>query len=196
MDFIARTKLVVFPLCLLPFAGLVYGALNNQLGPDPARELTLELGKWGMRFLLASLAITPLRKVTGINKLIRYRRMLGLYALFYAVLHLSSYLVFMLGGDWGSLLDDLYRRPYIIVGAWAITILVALGITSTTRAMRKLGKNWVKLHKLVYLAGGLVILHFTWLVKSDYSEPLIYGGIFLTLILLRLRIIRGLLRIN
>ena len=186
MDFIAKTKLVVFPLCLLPLAGLVYGALNNQLGPDPARELTLELGEWALRFLLLSLAVTPVRKLSGLGKLVRYRRMLGLFALFYGVLHLSSYLVFMLDLDWQVLLEDLYKRPYIIAGALAVLILIALGATSTKSMIRKLGKRWVKLHRLVYLAGGLGVLHFFWLVKSDYSEPLIYGIIFLALMLLRL----------
>ncbi len=190
MDVIAKTKLVVFPLCLTPVALLLANAFNNQLGPDPAKELTLALGEWALRFLLLSLVVTPLRKLTGQNKLVRYRRLLGLFALFYAVLHLLSYLVFMLSLDWLVLLEDLYKRPYIIVGALAVLILLALGITSTKSMMRKLGKRWVKLHRLVYLAGGLGVLHFFWLVKSDYTEPLVYGGVFLVLMLFRLPALR------
>ena len=190
MDVIAKSKLIVFPLCLLPLAALGYEVVYNQLGPDPARGLTLELGEWALRFLLLSLAMTPLRMLTGVGKLIRFRRMLGLFALFYAVLHLSSYLAFMLGGDWLTLLEDLSKRPYIVVGALAVLILLMLGGTSTKGMVRRLGKNWAKLHKLAYLAGGLAILHYLWLVKSDYSEPLVYGAIFLGLMLFRLPVVR------
>ena len=190
MDVIAKSKLIIFPLCLLPLAGLISKVLTNDLGPDPGRELTLELGEWALRLLLLSLAVTPVRKLTGFGKLVRYRRMLGLFALLYAVLHVASYLGFMLALDWRVLLEDLYKRPYIIVGALAVLILLVLGATSTKGMMRKLGKRWAKLHRLVYLAGGLVVLHFFWLVKSDYTEPLIYGVIYLALMLLRIPAIR------
>ena len=159
--------------------------MNNQLGPDPATTLNHALGDWALRFLCITLAITPLRKITGINKLIRFRRMLGLFALFYAVLHVFSYLAFMLGWQWGTLADDLYQRPYIIAGAFAVSILIVLGVTSTKGQMKRLGRKWGKLHKLVYLAITLVLIHFIWLVKSDYYEPAIYSAIVFCLMLLR-----------
>ena len=190
MDTIAKSKFVIFPLCLLPLAGLIMAALANNLGPDPGKELTHELGEWALRFLLITLAITPVRRITGINKLIRFRRMLGLFALFYAVLHLFSYLGFMLVWDWAELLDDLYKRSYIIVGAMALSIMVALGVTSPKFMMRKMGRSWRKLHKLVYAAAALAIVHYIWLVKSDYTEPAIYGAVLLVLMLLRMPVIK------
>lgn len=185
MDRVAQSKLIIFPLCLAPLVALILAAQSNQLGADPAHELTLELGEWGLRFLLISLAVTPIRRMTGFNKIIRYRRMLGLFALFYASLHLLSYLSFMLAWEWDTLLEDLYKRTYIVVGAAALSILMALGATSSKKVMRLMGRSWQKLHKLVYFAAALVILHFAWLVKSDYSEPFVYGFIFLLLMVLR-----------
>ena len=191
MNTVAKTKFIIFPLCLVPLASLLFAATNNTLGPDPGKTLTLEMGEWALRFLLMTLAISPLRKMTGVNKLIRYRRMLGLFALFYAVLHLLSYLGFMLAWDWGELLDDLYKRSYIIVGAMALSILIALGVTSPKVMMKKMGRSWGKLHKLVYIAAGLAIVHFIWLVKSDYTEPAVYGVILLVLMLLRMPIFKN-----
>ncbi len=187
MDWIAKSKLVVFPACLIPLGLLVQAVLTNNLGPDPANALTRELGEWALIFLCSGLAISPLRKLTGVNKLIRFRRMVGLFTLFYALLHITSYLAFMLAWDWGTLAEDLYKRPYIIVGALAVLILIALGVTSTKKMMRRLGKNWVKLHKLVYVVAGLAVLHFLWLVKSDYSEPFMYGSIITILLLARIK---------
>lgn len=186
MDTIAKTKLIIFPVCLLPLFFLIQEGLNNDLGPDPGRELTLELGEWALRFLLITLALSPIKKLTSKGKVIRYRRMLGLFALFYAAVHLVSYLGFMLAWDWGELLNDLYKRSYIIVGAMALSIMIALGVTSPKVMMRKMGRSWKKLHKLVYVAAILAIVHYLWLVKSDYSEPLIYGGILVLLMIARL----------
>ena len=196
MDTIAKSKLVIFPLCLLPLAGLLMEAFTNDLGPDPGKELTLELGEWALRFLLMTLAVTPVRKITGVGRLVRYRRMLGLFALFYATLHLFSYLGFMLAWDWAELLDDLYKRSYIIVGAMALSIMIALGVTSPKLMMRRMGRSWRKLHQLVYVAAGLAIVHYIWLVKSDYSEPAIYAVIFLALMLLRVPLLSKKLRIS
>ncbi|MGI2029663.1 sulfite oxidase heme-binding subunit YedZ [Endozoicomonas acroporae] len=185
MDWVAKIKLVVFPLSLLPLADLIIKALENNLGPDPASALTHGLGEWALIFLLLSLAISPVRRLTGIGKLIRFRRMLGLFALFYAVLHLLAYLAFMLSWEWQTLLEDLYKRSYIIVGAFALSILMALGVTSTKKMMKRLGKQWSQLHRLVYVAAVLAVIHFLWLVKSDYTEPLIYGALLAVLLLLR-----------
>ncbi|MGI9279219.1 MAG: sulfite oxidase heme-binding subunit YedZ [Endozoicomonas sp.] len=188
MDWVAKSKLFVFPLCLVPLGWLVYSVITNQLGPDPANTLTRDLGEWALIMLCASLAITPLRKITGINKLIRFRRMIGLFSLFYAVLHVMAYLAFMLGWDWQILLEDLVQRPYIIVGALTVLILSALGVTSTKKMMRRLGKRWAKLHKLVYLAAALAVLHFIWLAKSDYTEPVIYLAVVVGLFAFRIPI--------
>ena len=190
MDIIAKTKLIIFPLCLFPLASLVIEALSNDLGPDPGRELTLELGEWALIFLLLSLAISPIKKLTGKGKVVRYRRMTGLFALFYASLHLLSYLSFMLAWEWNVLLEDLYKRSYIIVGAMALSIMIALGATSTHKMMRLMGRSWKKLHRLVYVAAGLAVVHYLWLVKSDYTEPAVYGAILLGLLVLRLPLIK------
>ncbi|WBA81894.1 protein-methionine-sulfoxide reductase heme-binding subunit MsrQ [Endozoicomonas sp. GU-1] len=188
MDRVANIKLAVFPLSLFPLADLIIKALENNLGPDPASALTHGLGEWALIFLLLSLAVSPARRLTGIGKLIRFRRMLGLFALFYAVLHLLAYLAFMLSWEWQTLLEDLYKRSYIIVGAFSLSILVALGVTSTKKMMKRLGKQWIQLHRLVYVAAVLAVIHFLWLVKSDYTEPVIYGAFLAILLLLRTRV--------
>lgn len=188
MDRVANIKLAVFPLSLFPLADLIIKALENKLGPDPASALTHGLGEWALIFLLLSLAISPVRRLTGIGKLIRFRRMLGLFALFYAVLHLLAYLAFMLSWEWQTLLEDLYKRSYIIVGAFSLSILVALGVTSTKKMMKRLGRQWSQLHRLVYVAAVLAVIHFLWLVKSDYTEPVIYGALLAILLLLRTRV--------
>ncbi|MBO9483558.1 protein-methionine-sulfoxide reductase heme-binding subunit MsrQ [Salinisphaera sp. G21_0] len=188
MDRVANIKLAVFPLSLFPLADLIIKALENKLGPDPASALTHGLGEWALIFLLLSLAVSPVRRLTGIGKLIRFRRMLGLFALFYAVLHLLAYLAFMLSWEWQTLLEDLYKRSYIIVGAFSLSILVALGVTSTKKMMKRLGRQWSQLHRLVYVAAVLAVIHFLWLVKSDYTEPVIYGALLATLLLLRTRV--------
>ncbi|WP_095210342.1 sulfite oxidase heme-binding subunit YedZ [Endozoicomonas ascidiicola] len=139
MTIIAKVKLLVFPLSLYPLVDLIFKAINNKLGPDPATALTHGLGEWALIFLLLSLAVTPVRQLTGINKVIRFRRMLGLFALFYASLHLIAYLAFMLAWQWETLLEDLYKRSYIIVGAFALSILIVLGLTSTKGMMKRLG---------------------------------------------------------
>ncbi|WP_244886725.1 sulfite oxidase heme-binding subunit YedZ [Endozoicomonas montiporae] len=170
----------------MPLVLVVYAATTHQLGPDPGNTLTRELGEWSLCFLCLTLSVSPLRQLTGISKLIRFRRMLGLFALFYAMLHVLSYLAFMLGWQWLTLLEDLYRRPYIIVGALSAIILVALGITSTKGMMRRLGRNWSKLHRLVYAAAILAVIHYLWLVRSDYSESVFYLIIVLLLLSFRM----------
>ena len=187
MDWVAKSKLIIFSACLFPLVWTVYAAVSNQLGPDPGNELTRTLGEWSLRFLCLTLCITPLRKMTGVNKLIRYRRMIGLFSLFYAVCHVMAYLAFMLGWQWQTLVDDLVQRPYIIVGAIALVILLLLGATSTKGMMRRLGRLWFRFHKLVYLAAALVLVHFFWLVRSDYTEPFAYGAVLAVLALLRLK---------
>lgn len=170
-------RVAVFIMALLPFVWLVYRAVTGGLGADPADALALETGRWSLRFLLISLAITPLRELTGLNRLIRLRRMLGLFALFYASLHLLVYLMFLLEWRWSEILEDIAQRPYITVGFLAFLILVALGVTSTKGMVRRLGKRWKRLHRLVYLAAGLALLHLLWILQQDLTDVVIYGSI-------------------
>ena len=150
---------------------------SNALGADPVAEIEHRLGLWAIRFLMLALAITPLRQLTGWNVLVRFRRMLGLYAFAYASLHLSAYLGLDLRGYWTQIFEDIAKRPYITVGFIAWLLLVPLAITSTTGWIKRLGRNWARLHMLVYAVAVLAVLHFWWLVKSDIREPALYAGI-------------------
>jgi sulfoxide reductase heme-binding subunit YedZ len=174
---------------LVPFALLAYGVWRGDLGPDPVARITHETGIWAFRILLVTLAITPLRRLTGWTVLQRFRRLLGLYAFFYATLHFATYLVLDLGGFWTQIFEDIAKRPFITVGFIAWLLLVPLAATSTTWAMRKLKRNWARLHRAVYAIGALVALHFVWVRKSgellSATEPAIYAGIFVLLMLAR-----------
>jgi sulfoxide reductase heme-binding subunit YedZ len=185
-DRIAISKPFVFCACLLPLACLLRDVLQGTLGPDPVAQLEHRSGDWALRLLLATLAITPLRYLGGWNKLVRYRRMLGLFAFFYATCHLTIYLVIDLGGFWSQLLGDIVKRPYITVGFIAWLSLIPLALTSTQAMMRRLGRNWQRLHRLVYAIALLACLHFLWLVKADHREPAVYLGVFVLLMLARL----------
>jgi sulfoxide reductase heme-binding subunit YedZ len=183
---IAIAKIAVFATCLAPFALLAQAALNGTLGADPVARLTHQTGLWALRLLLATLAMTPLRMLTGSAMPIRFRRMLGLFAFFYAALHVNVYLILDLRGDWAQILTDIVKRPYITVGATALLLLIPLAITSTRGMMRRLGRHWGQLHRLVYAAAILACLHFLWLVKADKREPLIYLATLIGLLAFRL----------
>lgn len=180
-------KLLVHILTLIPLSFLIYRALHDQLGADPIAALTHQTGDWTLRFLLLSLAMTPLRLVLKKSWPIRFRRMIGLYAFFYACLHFSVYLFLDLGSYWSQIGADIIKRPFITVGFTAWLLLVPLAITSNQWMMRKLKKNWLKLHKLVYAIGILGVVHYYWLVKSDVREPLLYAGILVLLFAIRLK---------
>jgi sulfoxide reductase heme-binding subunit YedZ len=184
-DQIAAFKPLVFAACLLPLATIAWDAWHGALGTDPVAQLEHRSGDWALRLLLATLAITPLRRVTGWNKVVRFRRMLGLFAFFYVSVHLTIYLVVDLGGFWSQLLGEIAKRPYITVGFAAWLLLIPLALTSTNAMMRRLGRNWQRLHRLVYLIALLGVLHFLWLVKADHREPAIYLGVLVVLLLLR-----------
>jgi methionine sulfoxide reductase heme-binding subunit len=158
---------------------------TGRLGADPVAALTHASGEWALYCLLGCLAMTPLRRLTGWRTPIQYRRMLGLWALAYASLHVAVYLVLDLGGYWAQILDDLTERPYIMVGVAAFVLLLPLAATSTRAAMRRLGRRWGQLHRLVYLIGTLAVLHVWWLTKADLREPLLYAGILGVLLLAR-----------
>ena len=169
-------------LGLAPAAGLVVAAASDALGANPVEKITHETGAWALRFLMLCLTVTPLRRVTGWRALGLERRTLGLFAFFYACLHLATYVSLDLGFEWSELYEDILERPYITLGFSTFLVLLALASTSTRAAARRLGRRWKTLHRAVYLAGVGAVVHFFWLVKADTREPLVYGAI-LTLLL-------------
>ena len=174
------SKPLVFALCLLPFAWLVYAAAAHQLGANPAEALVRSTGDWTLRFLCIVLAVTPLRVITHMPALARFRRMLGLFVYFYAVLHLLSYSWFDMEFNLGDIINDIVKRPFILVGFSAFVLLTPLAVTSFNRAIKALGaKRWQLLHKLVYAVAGLGILHFFWMRagKNDFAEVFVYAAI-------------------
>jgi sulfoxide reductase heme-binding subunit YedZ len=169
-----------------PLVGLVIAALSDGLGANPVEEITHVTGKWALRFLVLSLTVTPLRRLTGWRMLTLERRTLGLFAFLYAALHLTTYVTLDLEFDWASLGEDIRKRPYITVGFSTFCLLLTLASTSTRAAARRLGSRWKQLHRLVYLAGIGAVVHFFWLVKADTREPLIYAAIVAMLLSVRL----------
>jgi sulfoxide reductase heme-binding subunit YedZ len=187
--FYRLTKPVVFALCLSPFLYLLaqlFGWMGVTLGANPVEALLHQLGLWGLRFLLLSLTITPLRRWTGLNWLIRFRRMLGLFTFFYVVLHFLVYAVLDQGLDFGAIIEDIIKRPYITLGMTALLLLMPLAATSTLAMMRRLGKNWQKLHRLAYVIGVLAVWHFYWQVKLDTLEASLYLLILVVLLFTRI----------
>lgn len=181
---VVPAKVAVFLAALYPLARLVIYGFTDRLGADPIRFITWSTGLWTLVFLCITLAVTPLRKLTGINPLLRFRRMLGLYAFFYATLHFITYIWFDKWFDVAEIVKDIAKRPFITVGFAAFVLLVLLAATSPRAAARKLGRRWQTLHRAVYLIGALAILHFWWMKagKHDLFEPKIYGAIMLALL--------------
>ena len=175
-------KPMVFLLCLLPLALMVWQGSHNGLGANPIEEITHRTGDWTLRMLFITLAVTPLRLLSGWSWLMRFRRMLGLYAFFYAVLHFTTYIFLDQFFDWGEILADIAERPFITVGVTAFVLMIPLAATSNRWMMRRLNRRWVMLHRSVYVIAILGVVHFWWLVKVDIREPAIYAFI-LTLIL-------------
>ncbi|MDX1649513.1 MAG: protein-methionine-sulfoxide reductase heme-binding subunit MsrQ, partial [Myxococcota bacterium] len=172
-------------LALAPLVALGVRAATDALGAEPVETLLHETGQWALRLLLASLAVTPARRWLGLPALAPLRRSFGLLALLYAGLHFGVYLGLEVGLDPGLLVEDVTERPYVTAGFGAL-LLLPLGITSTRGWQRRLGRRWVRLHRLVYVAAGLAVLHFLWLVKADLREPLIYASVLGVLLLARL----------
>jgi methionine sulfoxide reductase heme-binding subunit len=181
------TKVAIFLICLIPFADLVWRSIHSELGANPVEFLQHATGDWTLRFLIFTLCITPFRKLFNLPDLIRFRRMLGLFAFFYVCLHFITYLgpdqQFDLAGMW----KDVAKRPFITVGFTAFVLLIPLAITSTAGWIRRLGgKRWQMLHRSIYFAAVLGVIHYYWLVKSDVREPLSYGTLVAILLLWRL----------
>jgi methionine sulfoxide reductase heme-binding subunit len=179
-------KPTVFVLALVPLAGLIFIVLTGRTSANPAEDVQLTTGIWALRFLLATLAITPLRRLTGWNALIQYRRMLGLFAFFYATVHLASYIAFDRYFVFGEILADVAKRPFITAGMIAFALMVPLAITSTKGWIRRLGRRWQVLHRLVYLSGAAACLHFVWKVKVVIGEPVYYAAVLVLLLAFRL----------
>jgi sulfoxide reductase heme-binding subunit YedZ len=188
-------KPLVFVLCLLPLAWLLCGAFGSfgvSLGADPVKKLEHELGLRALQLLLLTLLITPMRQLFNLTHLPRLRRMLGLFAFFYALLHFTVYLSLDLEFNFGTFFKDVAKRPYITIGLLALLLLIPLAVTSTNKMMRRLGRRWQKLHRLIYPIAILGVWHFWWQVKRDIREPLIYATILA--ILLGYRVVRARLK--
>ncbi len=184
--FFVVVKPLVFLMSLLPLAWIGWLAWQGELGANPVETLSHRTGDWSLRFLLLTLAVTPVRRWTGWNRLQQFRRMLGLFAFFYVSLHFAVYLIFDQFFDWTAIVADVIKRPYVTVGFAAFLLLIPLAITSTHGMMRRLGRNWQRVHRLVYLIAVLGVLHYAWLVKADLTEPLLYGGVLAVLLGYRL----------
>jgi len=179
-------KIVVFLACLVPAGAMVMAVVTGKSGPNPIEYLTHVTGEWGLRFLLLSLVMTPLRWMTKSLVPTRFRRMIGLFAFFYVALHFTVYLVLDQQLDVGAIVDDLFKRTYIIAGFVSLLVLVPLALTSTKGMMRRLGKRWKSLHRWVYVASIAAVLHYIWLAKGDQIEPLIYAAVLAVLLGARL----------
>jgi len=183
-------KPVVFIAALIPFASLVYALLTNQLGPNPIEALTDETGEWALRFIVLGLALTPLRWWLKKPWPVQLRRMVGLFAFFYALIHLSIYLILDQQLELSAILADILERPYITAGTVSFLILLPLAITSNRVMVKRLGKKWLSLHRWVYIAACAAILHYVWLARGDRIEPFVYLG--LVMVLLAVRLVRNL----
>jgi sulfoxide reductase heme-binding subunit YedZ len=178
-------KTVLFVLCLVPLASLVWRAFEvggADLGTNPIETVQDTLGQWGLRFLLITLAVTPLRDWFDAPWLVQLRRMLGLYAYSYVLLHFLTWLILDQGVYWSGIVEDIAKRPFITIGFAALVLLTPLAVTSTNAMMRRLGRRWKTLHRLIYVIAPLGVWHYYWQVKADVREPLVYAAILAVLL--------------
>jgi len=179
-------KCIVFLLCLGPFSVLLWKGFHEDLGANPVDVLTRSTGKWTLTFLLITLAVTPVRKLANSPWLIRFRRMVGLFAFFYGTLHLTTYLWFDKSFNFPEMLRDIAKRRFITAGMTAYALMLPLALTSTTGWIRRLGgKRWQGLHRLIYFSAAAGVVHFIWLIKADLRRPLTYGAILASLLAFR-----------
>ena len=181
-------KVVIFILSLMPLFYIIYQIITNQLGPEPIKDITHHTGKWTLYFIMITLAMTPLQRITKLSFWINYRRMFGLFVFFYASTHMMTYVGIDYRFAWSSIGDDIIKKKYIFVGFLAWLLLIPLALTSSKRMIRLLRDKWKKLHKLIYLISLLGVIHFLWLVKIITAEPLIYLIIIIILLMLRVKI--------
>jgi methionine sulfoxide reductase heme-binding subunit len=170
-------KAAVFAASLVPFAYLLWAAFANELGPNPAEYLLRATGDWTLRFLCLTLAVTPVRQLSGLNWLLRYRRMLGLFTFFYGVVHMLCYAGFDMGFDLGEIVRDIPKRPFVLMGFTALVLMLPLAATSFNAAIRWMGaRRWQLLHRLVYAVAVVALLHFFWMrgAKNNFAEPIVY----------------------
>ena len=179
-------RALVLCACLTPAVLLGWDAATGGLGVNPVEDITHRTGDWALRFLLATLAVTPLRRLAGWHGLVRFRRTLGLFAFFYAGLHFSTYLVFDHFFDLASIVDDIAERKYVTAGFVGFVLMIPLAVTSTQGWIRRLGRRWTALHRLVYASAAAGVVHFLWLVKVDIGEPLVYAVILAVLLAVRM----------
>ena len=180
-------KPVCFAACLIPFGLLAADLFFGRLGANPIEEITHRTGDWTLIFLLVTLGVSPLRRLTGWGVVIQFRRMVGLFAFFYGVAHFSVYLVFDHFFDLAAVLEDVVKRPYVTVGFTSLVLLVPLAITSTKGWVKRLGgRRWNRLHQLVYVAAAGGVLHYLWLVKADTRRPIVFGLVLVALLVTRL----------
>lgn len=182
---IRALKIGVLLAALVPAGYLTYALFYGDLGPNPAETLQLQTGIWALRLLIVTLAITPIRRITGWNRIIQFRRMLGLLAFFYAVLHLAAYVVLDRYFDVSGVWEDIAKRPFITMGMIAFAAMVPLALTSTRGWIRRLGRNWQVLHRLVYLSAVAAAIHYLWKVKVMIGSPVYYAAIIAALLLFR-----------
>jgi sulfoxide reductase heme-binding subunit YedZ len=186
-DVVKRIKAAAFVACLIPLALLAWRGVHHGLGANPIEYITRSTGWWTLSFLLLTLLVTPLRRWTGWSWLLRLRRMLGLYAFFYACLHFTTYVWLDQFFDLRSIVKDVIKRPFITIGFTAFVLLIPLALTSTNAMVRRLGgKRWQALHRLVYVIAICGAIHFWWLVKRDITEPLIFATLLAMLLGARL----------
>ncbi len=179
-------RVLVFTACLVPLLWLVFRAATGRLTANPVEDITLTTGIWAFRFLIATLAVTPVRRFTGWNRIIGFRRMLGLFAFFYASLHLLTYGTFDQVFDLGLIVKDVIKRPFIAAGMTAFLLMIPLAITSTKGWIRRLGRRWQLLHRLIYVSAIAAALHFVWKVKVIIGEPVYYAAIVAVLLGIRI----------
>ena len=179
-------KAPVFALCLVPVAKLGWRALRQDLTANPIEYITHQTGDWTLIFIVITLAITPLRRLLGLPELVRFRRMLGLFAFFYGFLHFGTWIGLDKFFDWGEMLHDVRKRPFITAGFTGFVLMIPLALTSTAGWIRRLGgKRWLALHRLIYVTAIAGVVHYYWLVKSDVRKPLFYGVLVGLLLALR-----------
>jgi len=189
-------KTLVFSVCLIPFGVITWDSVNNLLGAEPIQTLHFRTGDWALRFLLITLAMSPLQRLLKSSLPVRFRRMFGLFTFFYATSHLLVWLVLDQSLSLDNMLEDVPESPYIMLGLSAYLMLIPLAITSTAGMVRRLGKLWVLLHRTVYLIAIMGVVHFFWLTKLDYTEPLIYAALLVILLMFRWQMLKKILTFN